>query len=123
MKQEILNFRFENKKDFFITSKNALAVDFIQKWPEWNNQLFFLYGSSKCGKTSLGEIWQTKSEAIILDKKKIKKIFSKDNNFNYIHENNWILDNVDIFLKKKNNDEILLNFINILLEKKNHFFL
>jgi len=41
MKQDILNFKFENKKDFYVTSKNSLAFDLIQKWPDWNNQFFF----------------------------------------------------------------------------------
>ena len=41
MKQDVLNFKFENKKDFYITSKNSLAFDLIQKWPNWNNQFFF----------------------------------------------------------------------------------
>ena len=41
MKQEVLNFKFGNKKDFFITSKNKLALNLISNWPEWNNQFFF----------------------------------------------------------------------------------
>ena len=122
MKQNVLNFRFENKKDFYVTSKNSLAFELIQKWPNWNNQFFFLYGPSKCGKTTICKIWQKKSKAIFLDKKKIEEFFSntykKDSN---VH-NNWILDNVDFFLKKKN-DEKLLNLINIIKEKKNSFFL
>ena len=43
MKQDILNFKFENKKDFYVTSKNSLAFDLIQKWPNWNNQFFFIW--------------------------------------------------------------------------------
>ena len=41
MKQDVLNFKFENKKDFYVTSKNSLAFELIQKWPNWNNQFFF----------------------------------------------------------------------------------
>ena len=44
MKQDVLNFRFENKKDFYVTSKNSLAFELIQKWPNWNNQFFFYMG-------------------------------------------------------------------------------
>ena len=40
---EVLNFKFENKKDFYVTSKNSLAFDLIQNWPKWNNQIFFFY--------------------------------------------------------------------------------
>ena len=50
----------EDKKDFYVTSKNSLAFDLIQKWPNWNNQFFFLYGPTKCGKTTFCKIWQKK---------------------------------------------------------------
>ena len=122
MKQDVLNFKFENKKDFYITSKNSLAFDLIQKWPNWNNQFFFLYGPTKCGKTTICKIWQKKSKAIFLDEKKIEEFLNNTYNNNLHIHNNWILDNADLFLKKKN-DEKLLNFINILQQKKKSFFL
>ncbi len=121
MKQDVLNFKFENKKDFYVTSKNSLAFDLIQRWPNWNNQFFFLYGPTKCGKTTICKIWQKKSKAIFLNKKKIEQFFNNTYKDSNIH-NNWILDNVDLFLKKKN-DEKLLNFINIIKEKKKSFCL
>ncbi len=122
MKQEIFNFKFENKKDFYVTSKNSLAIDLIKKWPNWNNQFFFLYGPSKCGKTTICKIWQKKSDAIFLNKKKMEQFLNNTYKDNSDINNNWILDNVDLFLKKKN-DEKLLNFINIIKEKKKPFFL
>ena len=122
MKQDILNFKFENKKDFYVTSKNSLAFDLIQKWPNWNNQFFFLYGPAKCGKTTICKIWQKKSKAIFLDKEKIEKFLNNTYENHYNIHNNWILDNADFFLKKKN-DEKLLNFINVIKEKKKSFLL
>ena len=101
MKQDVLNFKFENKKDFYVTSKNSLAFELIQKWPNWNNQFFFLYGPSKCGKTKICKIWQKKSKAIFLDKKNIEEFFNNTYKKNTKVHNNWILDNVDFFLKKK----------------------
>ncbi len=122
MKQDVFNFKFENKKDFYVTSKNSLAFDLIQKWPNWNNQFFFLYGPTKCGKTTMCKIWQKKSKAIFLNKKNIEQFFSSTYRKDLNVHHNWILDNVDLFLKKKN-DEKLLNFINIIKEKKKSFFL
>ena len=122
MKQDVLNFKFENKKDFYVTSKNSLAFELIQKWPNWNNQFFFLYGPTKCGKTTICKIWQKKSKAIFLNKKKIEQFFNNTYKKDFNVPDNWILDNVDLFLKKSN-DEKLLNFINIIKEKKKSFFL
>ncbi|MAI28969.1 MAG: hypothetical protein CMP38_02045 [Rickettsiales bacterium] len=122
MRQDVLNFKFENKKDFYITSKNSLAINLIQKWPNWNNQFFFLYGPAKCGKTTICKIWQKRSKAIFLNKKKIEQFFNNSYKNEFNTHNNWILDNVDLFLKKKT-DEKLLNFINIIKEQKKSFFL
>ena len=123
MKQEILNFKFDNKKDFFVTSKNALAFDLIKRWPHWNNQIFFLYGPSKCGKTSLSKIWQKNSNAYFLTEKKINDIFSGKTDLDSIHDYNWVIDNIDLFIGKKNNDTKVLNLINILQEKKKSYLL
>jgi len=122
MKQDVFNFKFESNKDFYVTSKNSLAFDLIQKWPNWNNQFFFLYGPTKCGKSTICKIWQKKSNAVLLNTKKIEQFFNNTYLEDFNIQNNWILDNVDMFLKK-NNGEKLLNFINIIKEKKKSFFL
>ena len=123
MKQEVLNFKFGNKKDFFITSKNKLALNLISNWPEWNNQFFFLYGPGKCGKTSICKIWKRKSEAMFLNERKIDDFFFNKDGLDKIHQNNWIIDDVDLFLKRSKNHEKLLNLINILQEKKKSYLL
>ena len=104
MKQDVLNFKFENKKDFYVTSKNSLAFDLIQKWPKWNNQFFFLYGPTKCGKTTICKIWQKRSKAIFLNKQNLEKFFSNSYKKNLNIHQNWILDKikfVSIFNKSK----------------------
>ena len=123
MKQEVLNFKFGNKKDFFITSKNKLALNLISNWPEWNNQFFFLYGPGKCGKTSICKIWKRKSEALFLNERKIDDFFFNKDGLDKIHQNNWIIDDIDLFLKRSKNHEKLLNLINILQEKKKSYLL
>ena len=123
MKQEVLNFKFGNKKDFFITSKNKLALNLISNWPEWNNQFFFLYGPGKCGKTSICKIWKRKSEALFLNERKIDDFFFNKDGLDKIHQNNWIIDDIDLFLKRSKNHEKLLNLINILQEKKKIVFI
>ena len=103
MKQDVLNFKFENKKDFYVTSKNSLAFELIQKWPNWNNQFFFLYGPTKCGKTTICKIWQKKSKAIFLNKKKIEQFFNNTYKKDFNVPDNWILDDVDLFSYRPKN--------------------
>ena len=78
MKQKVLNFKFKLKnKDFFVSEKNNLSFNLINQWPNWSNQLIFIYGPKKCGKTSIAKIWQEKSKAIFLNNKIFPKIFSE----------------------------------------------
>ncbi len=119
MKQKVLNFKFKLKnKDFFVSEKNNLSFNLINQWPNWSNQLIFIYGPKKCGKTSIAKIWQEKSKAIFLNNKIFPKIFSESLDVDYIANNNWIIDDINNLLKKRNFDEKILNLINILLTKK-----
>ena len=47
MKQNILNFKFSKNRDFFISPKNEIAFNMVQKWPNWNSQLIYIYGPDK----------------------------------------------------------------------------
>ena len=67
MKQNILNFKFSKNRDFFISPKNEIAFNMVQKWPNWNSQLIYIYGPDKCGKTLISSLWKKKSKAIFLD--------------------------------------------------------
>ena len=122
MQQEILNFKFSNKQNFFVSPKNYLAFNLINSWPNWKNQCSFLYGPKMCGKTTLCNIWKKKSKAFFLDEKKISNFFLKKENYKKIHQYNWIIDDIDLLIGKKNNEK-LLNLINILLEERKSFLL
>ena len=86
-------------------------MNLISNWPEWNNQFFFLYGPGKCGKTSICKIWKRKSEALFLNERKIDNFFFNKEGLDKIHQNNWIIDDIDLFLKRSKNHEKLLNLI------------
>ena len=46
MKQQILKFKFaEKSKEFFVNNNNYFAYNIIRKWPDWGNQLVFIYES------------------------------------------------------------------------------
>ncbi len=126
MKQEILkfNFRFESK-DFFVSSKNAMAFDLIENWPNWNGQFAYVYGPHKCGKTSIAKIWQKKSNAKFIEGKSFLDLMSGYVSFEKINEQNWIIDDIDSLIenKKIQYSEKILNFINILQSTGNSFLL
>ena len=115
MKQNILNFKFSQNRDFFISPKNEIAFNMVQKWPNWNSQLIYIYGPDKCGKTLFSSLWKKKSKAIFLDEIKL-------NRFEDIKNHNWIIDDIEYFIKK-GYDEKILNLINIILSVKNSFIL
>ena len=121
MKQSILNFKFLEKKDFFISSKNEVAFDIIQSWPKWNSQITYIYGPEKCGKTLISNLWKKKSGAVFLDESKLKDFTKNGMNIDEIYRKNWIIDNIDLFIQ--NYDEKILNLINIILAKKVSFIL
>jgi len=51
-------------EDYLVTSCNAQAVDWIDRWPDWNaGPCAVLYGPAGCGKTHLTHVWQKKSGA------------------------------------------------------------
>ena len=123
MKQEILNFQFlEYNKNFFVSPKNKLAFDYVQKWPKWETKLTYIYGPEKCGKTLQSQIWAEKSDAIFLDEKILGEFASNKVNIEDVKNKNWIIDNLESFLKKKF-DEKILNLINIISTSKNSFIL
>ena len=123
MKQEILNFQFlNNNQDFFVSPKNKMAFDYVQRWPKWDAKVTYIYGPEKCGKTLMCHIWADKSDAIFLDENFLREFTSNKVNIEDVKNKNWIIDNIEFFLKKKI-DEKILNLINIITTSKNSFIL
>ena len=67
--QKVLNFSYKNNyiyKDIFKSSWNEIAIEMIEKWPDWpsDNRIICIYGPAGSGKTHLSNIWMQKSKAI-----------------------------------------------------------
>ena len=120
MKQNILNFKFSQNRDFFISPKNEIAFNMVQKWPNWNSQLIYIYGPDKCGKTLISSLWKKKSKAIFLDEIKLNRFKKNNIDIEDIKNHNWIIDDIEYFIKK-GYDEKILNLINIILSVKDSF--
>ena len=105
MKQNILKFNFKFKNnDFFVTEKNIFAYNLVKVWPKWNNQLVYIYGPEKCGKTLISNIWIERSEAKYLSYKTFNKIIKDDLDIELIKRFNWVLDDVDKLIEDETTD-------------------
>lgn len=64
-----LSFRSAQGRDnFFISSSNQLAADWIDRWPDWPGQVqgLNIVGGSGSGKSHLAAVWQEQSGAAII---------------------------------------------------------
>jgi|SRR5690625_367586 len=55
------------RKDFLVAPSNALAVEWIDAWPQWQVPLLTLVGPAGSGKTHLAQVWRARSGALSLD--------------------------------------------------------
>ena len=127
MRQDIIKFTFKkiNKGSVCISEKNFFAYKIIKEWPNWSNNALFIYGPKNSGKTLFSNIWKARSNANTIN----SNFFLKDNfktSINKIDSKScWIIEDLDILLKKKINDieEKILNFFNIIISKRNHILI
>ena len=127
MRQDIIKFTFKkiNKQSVCISEKNFFAYKIIKEWPNWSNNALFIYGPKNSGKTLFSNIWKARSNANIIN----ANFFLKDDfkiSINKIDSKScWIIEDLDILLKKKINDieEKILNFFNIIISKRNHILI
>ena len=127
MRQDIIKFTFKkiNKESVCISEKNFFAYKIIKEWPNWSNNALFIYGPKNSGKTLFSNIWKARSNANTIN----SNFFLKDNfktSINKIDSKScWIIEDLDILLKKKINDieEKILNFFNIVISKGNHILI
>ena len=52
------------REDFLVAPSNELAVDWIDRWPDWPAQALAVYGPAGSGKTHLCQVWRRSSQAI-----------------------------------------------------------
>ena len=122
MKQEVLKFNFKFiSNEFYVTEKNSFAYKIIKSWPNWSNQIVFIYGPKKCGKTMISKIWEGISSAKYLSDRNLDNLVAENFDPDRVKKNNWIIDDVDKLLSQEEgkNEEKVLNFINIIKTNPN----
>jgi chromosomal replication initiation ATPase DnaA len=55
------------REDFLVAPGNQVAVDWIDRWPDWPQPGLALHGEAGAGKTHLSHVWQGRSGAVRLD--------------------------------------------------------
>ena len=55
------------RDDFMVTPANQAAVDAVELWPDWDHQVLAIVGPPASGKSHLGKVWQTLSNARQVD--------------------------------------------------------
>ena len=66
--QLILKFPKKNiylREDFYVSSSNQEAYDFVNSWPKWFKRIVNIYGPTGSGKTHLATIFKKKNLNII----------------------------------------------------------
>ena len=125
MKQDIFKFSFPFKdNNFFVTDKNYFAYNLVKSWPNWTNQLVYIYGPEKCGKTLISNLWSDNAKAKYLSNENFCELIKDEFDIEYISKFNWVLDDIDKLIEKNSHlNKKVLNFINILKTNKNLFLL
>ena len=66
------------KEDFYVSSSNQEAYEFINSWPKWIKRIVNIFGPSGSGKTHLASILKNKTSTLKIDSDKLNdKIFFK----------------------------------------------
>ena len=70
--QKTLKFVHESnyeKENLVKSSCNNIAINFIEKWPNWSadNRIVCIFGATGSGKTHIARVWKKKSNAKILN--------------------------------------------------------
>ena len=116
--QLILKFPTQNaykKEDFYVSSSNQEAYDFINSWPKWIKRIINIFGPPGSGKSHLASILKEKTSCLYLDSKKLnEKVFLK-----FKTKEALIIENLD----DKISEKLLFSLWNIALQDNKYFLI
>jgi len=88
------------REDFWVSSSNADAVSWIDRWPEWGAPGLVIYGATGCGKSHLAHVFATLSNGRA-----------------------HIFDDADLLVGKPESEEKLFHLYNAFTETGRHLLL
>ena len=116
--QLILKFPTNNvylKEDFYVSSSNQEAYEFINSWPKWIKRIANIFGPSGSGKTHLASILKNKTSTLKIESDKLNdKIF-----FKFKINEALIIEN----LNEKVSENLLFSLWNFALQDNKYFLI
>ena len=74
--QLILKFPTEQaykKEDFYVSSSNQEAYDFINSWPKWIKRIINIFGPASSGKSHLASMLKSKTSCLWIDSNELNE--------------------------------------------------
>ena len=115
-----LIFKFPNqqaykKEDFYVSSSNKEAYDFINSWPKWIKRIINVFGPTGSGKSHLASMLKNKTSCLWLDSSELnEKTFLK-----FKTKEALIVEN----LSEKISEKLLFTLWNIALQDNKYFLI
>ena len=103
------------KEDFYVSSSNQEAYEFISSWPRWIKRIANIFGPSGSGKTHLASILKSKTSALEIQSDELNnKIF-----FEFKINEALIIEN----LNEKVSENLLFSLWNFALQDNKYFLI
>ena len=103
------------KEDFYVSSSNQEAYDFINSWPKWIKRIINIFGPSGSGKSHLASMLKSKTSCLWIDSKELnEKTFLK-----FKTQETLIIEN----LNEKISEKLLFTLWNIALQDNKYFLI
>ena len=103
------------KEDFYVSSSNQEAYDFINSWPKWIKRIINIFGPSGSGKSHLASMLKSKTSCLWIDSNELnEKTFLK-----FKTQETLIIEN----LNEKISEKLLFTLWNIALQDNKYFLI
>ena len=63
----------QGREDFLVSDSNAVAVTWIDRWPDWPQPVAVLVGPAGSGKSHLADVWRSKARALPCEAQALRK--------------------------------------------------
>ena len=101
------------RSDFLVSSSNAEAVEWIDRWPAWPARALAIWGPAASGKTHLGHVWCEVSGGSLIVPDDVRR---SDGSEMRARNRYLFVDGADQLAGDRESEEALLHLYNYMLE-------